>query len=214
MFGTEALKYILDNYEFKTVLDIGCGSGEQAKVFKDNKKEVTELDTGDSIYAKNRSEGYIQANYLNYKFDKKFDAIWASHVLEHQKNVNQFLRKVNEDLKENGILAITVPPAKKYIVGGHLTLWNAGLVLYNLVVAGMDCREAKIKKYDYNISVMIKKKSIKLPKLTNDHGDLNRIIQFFPKELVHKNKAEQDIMEGFNGDIKQLNWNKEGIIYG
>jgi len=78
----------------------------------------------------------------------------------------------------------------------------------------MDCREAKIKKYDYNISVMIKKKSIKLPKLTNDHGDLNRIIQFFPKELVHKNKAEQDIMEGFNGDIKQLNWNKEGIIYG
>jgi len=70
MFGTEALKYILDNYEFKTVLDIGCGSGEQAKVFKDNKKEVTELDTGDSIYAKNRSEGYIQANYLNYSLIK------------------------------------------------------------------------------------------------------------------------------------------------
>ena len=73
-----------------------------------------------------------------------------------------YSEKINSILKEGGVLAITVPPLKNEIVGGHLSLWNSGILLYQLVVAGFDCREAIVKKYGYNISVIVKKNKINI----------------------------------------------------
>lgn len=200
MFGKEGIEYLLKNYQFDTVLDIGSGSGEHSDIFRLNGKEVTEIDFGKSIYAKNRiSSNFIPVNYLNIDFKHKFDCIWACHVLEHQLNINIFLRKINKDLKENGILAITVPPLKDNIVGGHISLWNAGLLLYNLVLAGIDCKNASIKKYGYNITIILEKHCIVLPDLTYDYGDINKLSKYFPKSLGYK-------LEGFNGNITELNW--------
>jgi len=207
MFGVDALKYLIDNCEFKTVLDVGCGAGEQSKVFQDNNKSVTELDFGNSIYTKNRDKNYIVGNYIDIKFKNKFDVIWVCHVLEHQLNVNLFLKKVHTDLKEGGLVSITVPPKKDKIVGGHVTLWNSGLLLYNLVLAGFDCSEVKIKKYGYNISIILKKKSIKVPEISYDCGDIERLKSYFPKELLWKDSHGKFVLEGFNGKISELNWN-------
>ena len=80
---------------------------------------------------------------------------------EHQVNPNLFLKKIFNDLKEGGVLAITVPPLKHEIVGGHVTLWNAGLTMYQLVLAGFNCKNISIKSYGYNISVVLKKKVFK-----------------------------------------------------
>jgi SAM-dependent methyltransferase len=208
MFGLEAIKYLLEKCRFKTILDIGCGAGDQSAIFRDNNKIVTELDFGDSVYTRNRKSKYIRGDYLNIKFDEQFDAIWVCHVLEHQLNVNIFLTKILHDLKEEGILAITVPPKKDRIVGGHVTLWNAGLILYNLVLAGFDCSEAKIKTYDYNISVILKKQTIvRTPKITYDCGDIEKLKIYLPQSLTFKDSHGKLVMEGFNGDIKELNWN-------
>jgi len=207
MFGVDALKYLIDNCEFKTVLDVGCGAGEQSKVFQDNNKSVTELDFGNSVYTKNRDKNYIVGDYLNIQLKNKFDVIWVCHVLEHQLNVNLFLKKIHNDLKEGGLVAITVPPRKDRIVGGHVTLWNAGLLLYNLILAGFDCSSVKIKEYNYNISIILKKKSIKVPEITYDCGDIETLRNYFPKELLWKDSRGKLIIEGFNGKINELNWN-------
>lgn len=201
--GKEALFYLLKNYTFDTILDVGSGSGKHATVFRTFGKDVTEIDLGSSCYAsKNKNLKIIEANYLDYNFKDKFDVVWASHVLEHQVNINLFLRKLHSDLKEGGILAITVPPLKHTIVGGHVSLWNAGLLLYNLILAGFDCSNSKIKTYGYNISVIIEKNTIQLPALTKDYGDLWNLRQFFPKEIFGDNiKKDQ-----FDGDIQELNW--------
>ena len=204
MFGQEALYYLIRNYKFQTVLDVAAAAGEHAKIFRDYGKNVTELDFGKSYYCRKRKNGnFIQGDYLDIHFAKSFDVVWLCHVLEHQLNPNFFLKKVNQDLKEGGVLAITVPPLKDSIVGGHVTLWNAGLLLYQLVLANFDCREASIKKYDYNISVILRKKKIELPILTQDCGDVNLLSKFFPKGLKTDNK-----LEGFNGNIKELNWSE------
>ena len=79
-------------------------------------------------------------------------------ILEHQLNVNLFLEKIKNLLVSDGILAIVVPIRKPNIVGGHLTLWNLGLLLYNLVIAGFDCSEASCITYDYNKLLLGKKK--------------------------------------------------------
>ena len=99
-------------------------------------------------------------------------------------------------LGDNGILAITVPPLKHEIVGGHLTLWNAGLLLYNLVFAGLDCKNASIYSYGYNVSVIVRRQLRKEVKISYDSGDITEFKEYLP-EFCH---------EGFNGKVKKWNW--------
>ena len=150
---------------------------------------------------KNKTDFSFINNFYKGDFNKinipcKYDAIWCSHILEHQNNPNIFLKKINSHLKENGYLAIVVPPRKPFIVGGHVSIWNAGLLLYHLVLAGFDTSNSKILQYDYNIGIIIKKKSIKLPNLNYDIGDLEKLKEFFPVQIEN---------DSFNGDIFNLN---------
>lgn len=207
IFGKDAIEKLIQDYKFDTVLDIGCGEGLHSEIFKSHGKTVTSLDYGKSPYVLNKenNQDFIIADFLEYDFyGKQYDAVWCSHVLEHQSNVNIFLRKINSVLKENGVLAITVPPLKSEIVGGHVCLWNAGLLLYNLVLAGFDCKKAIVKKYGYNISVIVKKKNIDIKsKLVFDNGDISTIRKYLPNKIKY-NKNFKDI--SFNGDIENINW--------
>ncbi len=193
MFGEQALDLLIQKYKFSKVLDIGFGGGEQADWFRARNKQVITIDLNTEYGVKPD----IIADYNNYEFSDKFDLIWCSHVLEHQLNVNLFLQKILHDLKPRGIYAITVPPMKPQIVGGHVTVWNAGLLIYNLVMAGFDCSKCHIKKYGYNISIVGRKKKAKLPKrLRMDQGDIEKLAKFFPLPV------QQD----FNGDLEEVNW--------
>ena len=197
-FAGATIQKLLDEYAFDTVLDIGCGAGEHSEAFLRHGKKVTALDYGKSIYFE-KNQGRIDTligDFNNMEFDRQFDCVWASHILEHQKNVGFFLSKVFEVTKEGGVVCLTVPPLQDEILGGHVSIWNAGLLLYNLVHAGFDCREARIRRYDYNISVIVKKRTASLPELVFDNGDVNRIARFLP----------EGFREGFNGDIWLHKW--------
>ena len=162
---SEKILYKFLEMKFDNVLDIGAGALQHTEVFLNNGKIVDICDYGNSIYYDKRIElieSQIQTKYIGdfneINFNSKYDAIWCSHILEHQLNVNLFLKKIHSLLKEDGYLAIIVPPRKPFIIAGHVTLWNAGLVLYNLILAGFDCsHECYIKQYDYNIGIIIKK---------------------------------------------------------
>jgi SAM-dependent methyltransferase len=198
-FAGETFEKFIKDFNFITVLDIGSGEGKHSDLLQSKGKKVTSIDFGKSIYFEKRTENHtcIFGDYYNYKFEEQFDAIWASHVLEHQPNPNLFLKKIHNDLKEDGVLAITVPPLKHDIVGGHVSLWNAGLLMYQLIIAGFDCRDISIKSYGYNIGIILKKRSIlNYPDLSYDSGDIKKLVQYFPNGTT----------EPFNGDIKELNW--------
>lgn len=187
MFADQALNKLLQQ-DFNTVLDVGSGEGIQAKIMQDAGKEVTTIAwTGDADYI---------GDYCDTEFPHGFDAIWASHVLEHQRNTGLFLDKCFRDISEGGWLAVTVPPLKQDIVGGHVNLYNAGLLLYQLILAGFDCKNAMVKTYGYNISVIVKKKKAVLPDLWYDRGDIELLSPFFPMQ----------VKQGFNGHIASVNW--------
>ncbi|HEY1755190.1 MAG TPA: class I SAM-dependent methyltransferase [Bryobacteraceae bacterium] len=197
-FAGAAAQKLLDDFSFDTVLDIGCGAGEQSEVFLKHGKTVTALDYGKSIYFEKNQHRMqcLIGDFNTMPFDKQFDCVWASHVLEHQLNPGMFLSKIFEVTKEGGVVCLTVPPLQKEILGGHVSFWNAGLLLYHLVLAGFDCREVSILHYGYNISVIVRKKAAKLPELAFDNGDVRRILPFLPEGFY----------EGFNGDIASHNW--------
>lgn len=195
-FSSLAIEHLLAEREFRTALDIGSGAGEQAEALRRNGKIVTELDYGKSKYfVMNPDEGgAIIGDFMKVEIEQQFDCVLASHVLEHQLNVGDFLRKLHGAVKEGGVVAISVPPAKPNIVGGHLTLWNAGLLLYNLVLAGFDCSKPWVRRYGYNISVVLEKRTISPAGLQYDSGDIDRIREFLPEGFG----------EGFDGDIFEL----------
>ena len=193
LFGNEAAIKLAKDYSFKTLLDIGSGPPQgvnAANFFKELAKDVTRQDINPDY------KPDLLGDFNNLATDKLYDCIWCSHVLEHQLNPNFFLTKIFHTLKDDGVLAITVPPRKDEIVGGHVTLWNAGLLLYNLILAGFDCKDAAVKSYGYNISVIVNKRTAILPELNYDAGDINALNEFFPL----------GVYEGFDGNIQELNW--------
>lgn len=199
LLGLEALRALACHYTFDSVLDVGAGHGVHAHILRRLGKQVLSVDfhTQSTMRQQTIEAADLVGDYLNMRFAGTFDAVWCCHVLEHQRNAGAFLEKMLGDVKEGGTLAITVPPFKHSIVGGHLSLWNAGLLLYNLVLAGNDCSQARVRRYGYNISVLTPRKPAVLPEdLVGGRGDLERLAGFFPFE------AAQD----FDGDIEELNW--------
>lgn len=204
MLAKCAINTLIKYYSFNSVVDIGSGQGLHANIFLKHGKDVTLVDYGISPYfkkAKNDFENlkFIRGDFNTIEFEEKFDLVWASHILEHQRNIGLFLDKIKNICKDDGgIISITVPPAKDNIVGGHLTIWNAGLLIYNLVLTGLDCSQISIKQEDYNISIILIKKQFDLPKnLAYDRGDIQKLSKYFPKEFNY---------HGFDGKIMEYNW--------
>jgi SAM-dependent methyltransferase len=187
VFADEALERFAALADVRSVLDIGSGAGEQAAFLRARGKLVTTVSLG-------RAD--VVADYLTTNLGP-VDGIWASHVLEHMPNVGAFLGKCFSDLRDDGVLAVTVPPAKHEIVGGHVSLWNAGLLLYRLVLAGFDCRAARVGTYGYNVSVIVRKVPAVLPALAMDAGDIERLAEFFPVAVA----------QGFDGELPNIGWN-------
>lgn len=188
----EALEFVLRKYRFSTVLDVGSGAGAHAAFMRAFDKKVMTISLSDDYGSRPDTVG----DFLSEDFGETFELIWCSHVLEHQRNVGLFLDKAFRLLLPGGILAVTVPPRKDEIVGGHVSIWNAGLLLYNLVLAGFDCRHAAVLSAGYNVSVVVRKRLARLPPLRMDEGDIERLARFFPRE----------VRQGFDGCIAELNW--------
>jgi|6_EtaG_2_1085325.scaffolds.fasta_scaffold49163_2 SAM-dependent methyltransferase len=183
------------------VLDVGAGNGKYARYIEKTVGGYTTVSTFE--YVENWTSTFV-GDYTTFKIPIPYDAIWCSHVLEHQLNVNLFLRKLLNDVYEDGLIAITVPqlgfkPPVNRVVSGHVTLWNAGQLLYNLVLAGCDCSEAMVNTTDYDASVIVRKKTIvPFPELTMNKGDLDvTLAKYFPFEVVNN----------FDGLIENVNWN-------
>jgi len=196
-YAVEAFYKLLKGYEFHTVLDVGCGEyAKHSKHFYEHGKAVTAVDLNPPA----APFRVIKANYMELDLPEIFDCVWLSHVLEHQLDTQSFLKRVAGNLKEGGILVVTVPPLKHPIVGGHVSLWNMGLLVYRLILAGFDCRKAIGKKYGYNISVIVPKTSIQIdwPSLSFDFGDIEKLSKYFPEGKEWK--------QGFWGDVDSISW--------
>jgi SAM-dependent methyltransferase len=127
----------------ETVLDVGTGGGKHAFTFLAHGCSVTGLDvTPPQITHKNYE--HIERPYeLSNLGDRQFDMIWCSHVLEHIPNIQHFLLFLRHHLKPGGWLFIAVPSSRQNRFHiGHCTLWTPAHLVYNLICAGWDCRQA------------------------------------------------------------------------
>ena len=167
----------------RTVLDVGSGGGYHASTFSKSGSQVLCVDYGTSVYAqqtKVKNLDVIHVDFNHFVPPHKFQLVWASHILEHQRNVGVFIEKLIECCAEDGNVCITVPDPHRTLWGGHLTLWSPGLLAYNIVLCGVDLSDAVLVRGTNEFSIVFKPRQIALPMLTYDNGDLTMLKQFMP----------------------------------
>ncbi|VAW24213.1 SAM-dependent methyltransferase, partial [hydrothermal vent metagenome] len=114
----------------KTILDIGCGTGDFLLMCKKNGWSVTGVEP--NIKAKkiankklsltNSPALYSELEEIN---SQKFDVITLWHVLEHVPDLEAYLLKIKAMLKPNGILIVAVPNYKSYDAFYYKQFWAA-----------------------------------------------------------------------------------------
>lgn len=106
-------KFIFKSKKTGKVLDIGAGTGLFLTRFKEEGwvVEGVELSETASLLAKKRYKiGLKTEDFLGCNFPKNyFDVVSLINTLEHLYRPKETLRKIDEVLKEDGILVIVVP---------------------------------------------------------------------------------------------------------
>lgn len=213
LLSYEALDYVLSS-EKQTILDIGCGNGIHARVFSDAGKRVTAITASqEGIYTGNLLPDVRYGKFEDLNFQEKYDVVWASHILEHIRNIDVFLSKIKSVVKLGGIVAITVPAREKNITLSHVHQFNAGRLIRYLLTAGFDCSDIKILEYGFNLSVILPNvklipEKINLNKAEDGTGDfiqMDQVFNYLPKQISLTEINSYGIRT-FNGDIKELNW--------
>jgi len=198
----ELAAYVLHDQP-KSLLDVGAGNLLAASYFSHHGILTDICDFESSPYfsvpeaVRSGVNQFHFGDFATMEINKKYNAVWCSHVLEHILNVDQFLRKIHSVLIDDGYLYISVPPRKPFMVSGHVNLFTPGLLVYRLILAGFNCKLATVFQYDYNICVRVKKDNSILTNedLNFDIGDLEKLKNYFPV----------DISEGINGDWLEVN---------
>ncbi len=99
--------------ERRSFLEVGCGTGIVLDTMNTLGFSVTGLDVNgtalDYAKAKCPDAHLIRQSLYSYQTSRRFHAIGAFDVLEHQSNDTLFLKRCYELLEENGTLFLTVP---------------------------------------------------------------------------------------------------------
>lgn len=102
------------------ILDCGCGAGDNARILRDRGWRVTGLtiDPEEQEAARQFCQGGVHLCDLEKGLPPgiggEFDAVLASHVVEHLARPEQFLQEVRGLLGPDGVLAVALPNIAHY----------------------------------------------------------------------------------------------------
>jgi len=138
----------------KSILDIGCGSGELLNLFKENKWETLGIEPNPKARDFAKSSYNIEVKDESAISDvpsKSKDVISMWHVLEHVPYVNERLKEIKRILKADGVLFIAVPNIVSYDALYYNEYWAAYDVPRHLLHFSPETMKNLIEKFDFSI---------------------------------------------------------------
>lgn len=112
----------------KTLLDIGCGTGDFLQTAQQNNWQVSGIEPNEQAraIANTKTNNAVFTTEQLQEFKKQsFDVITLWHVLEHLPNLTEQVSVLKSLLKENGSLIIAVPNYKSYDATHYKNFWAA-----------------------------------------------------------------------------------------
>jgi 2-polyprenyl-3-methyl-5-hydroxy-6-metoxy-1,4-benzoquinol methylase len=143
---------IQQHSEGRTVLDIGCGTGEFLKELANKGYETFGIEP--SLAPREKAirlgAGKIINNISNLS-EQTFDVITLWHVLEHIHDLNDSLRQIRQHLKNSGTIFIAVPNLKSQDAQHYKSHWAAYDVPRHLWHFSQDNMKTILLNHDLNI---------------------------------------------------------------
>ncbi|WP_434037761.1 class I SAM-dependent methyltransferase [Formosa sp. 4Alg 33] len=116
------------NTSDKTLLDVGCGTGDFLQIAKANGWNACGIEPdldARQLAIKKVGDTVHDPSKINSLKDQSFDVITLWHVLEHLPNLDSHIENYKRLLKSNGVLVIAVPNYKSYDAQYYKTFWAA-----------------------------------------------------------------------------------------
>lgn len=203
----------------RTLLDIGCGTGEFLNACKQNGWKVTGIEPS-KIARKHAKEKYGIVPLAPEKLLRinrtKFDAITLWHVLEHIHKLEKTIQKMRKLLADHGILIIAVPNCNSFdaqVYGSFWAAWDVPRHLYHFTRKdiealcgryGFQLKEVLPMKFDsFYISLLSEK--YKNARLREGPGSWNLLAGFL--NGVKSNISADDNKRGYSSQMYILKRN-------
>ena len=132
----------------KSILEIGCGTGEFLQKITTGVEYTLGLDINESAFEIARQKGLEVSTQRVHDLNRSFDMIVLFEVLEHLESPGEILKEVERKLNPGGILVIAVPNPDGYMrdMGvvlldmppHHNTVWGKGTFDYLAMMLGME----------------------------------------------------------------------------
>lgn len=148
--GPRRLHFVVRHFRLDRmrVLDIGCGKGDYLAHFGPGS---IGLELNESYVEAARAKG-LDARQANVTVEGlppglgKFDAVWASALIEHLNSPHEFLMSVREALNPEGLLVALVPvtgpvrwgPWRGYLAVDHVNFFTPRTFRYTVERGGFD----------------------------------------------------------------------------
>jgi SAM-dependent methyltransferase len=136
--------------DFESILDIGAGAGYHSKYFETMGHTVTACDMRDRFLFKDSTIEFHESTLDGLPSNKKYDAIFASHIIEHIMDLGGFLAKLKNLLNDGGYLFVFVPNTHYTETGHWLEGWSIPQLGVMLSSLGFDCRDSFFTTFGYH----------------------------------------------------------------
>lgn len=136
----------------KSILEVGCGSGQLAVLLKNYGYEIEVTDISNSILqevsSRHNIHGYC-GDLVDIEFNRKYDAIIFNNVLEHLPNPAQDLKIASRLLTQRGIIFIEVPNIDSFQFKIFKASWFHLMIPQHLYHFAPNSLDTVLQRYDF-----------------------------------------------------------------
>jgi len=177
---------------FKSVLDVGCGSGEVVELFNDQNLLSVGVDLQKNVLIKssdvfkkfyNKKLNFIVCNVNFLPFEENtFDLIILLDVIEHVNNLDLLMSSLKRTIKKEGHIIICFPPYNS-IFGAHMSIPYAQVLPHFI-------KKHFFNQFKYRDYYLNKITVSKFEHLVNSHGfDIKFKNMYTYNNFLRRNKV-------------------------